>query len=129
MHTKIFLFITIFLLVSCKTSKNVMTFDKENVDKVEIEINKFKIPLKKNLINDFIKDFNRNELVYSDKKNTYLLDLIIYTKDGEIIYLKSNGANVFYNKSFVLVNSENLISKYWQIEEENLPHIKAPEPR
>lgn len=129
MYARIIFFIAVLLLARCKTGQNTFTFEEGNIDKIELEINNFKIPLERTLVDDFIEDFNKNELVHSDKKFTYLLDLLIHTKDGKILYLKSNGSNVFYNNTVTLSSRENLILKYWQIYEENIPLIKAPSPR
>lgn len=129
MYTRVFYFILISLLVRCKTSHDMFTWERENIDIIELEINNLKIPLEKALVDDFTKDFSKNEPVHSDNKFVHLLDLYIHTKDEKVFHFKSNGSDVFYNDTVILVSKENLIFKYWKIYEENIPHIKAPSPR
>jgi len=83
--------------------------------------------LEKDLINDFVNDFNKSERIYTNKENIHLLDLIINTKDSKEIRLKSDGTCAFYNDSLILVNKKDLMLIYWK-HEENAPWPQPPVP-
>jgi hypothetical protein len=121
------LLIPIALLSSCTINKaKDLYIDKEEVLRVEIKVNDFTIPLDSVLIKDFINDFNKCKHDHSVKSVVYNLDLNIYKKNDDILYFKSNGNNEYVNKSKIFECKENLILKYWKINEENIPLLKPP---
>lgn len=118
--------VTYLLLMSCKAnnSRSIYINDKEIV-KVEIVVNELMIPLDTILLKDFINSFNKCKIEKNTKSIVYNLDLNIYKNDSILNY-KSNGNSEYANRSKIFRCKENLVLKYWGINEENIPLLKPP---
>lgn len=111
-------------LMSCSARKYL---NNDTPKKIEIVINDVSLELDGSLINNFITDFQKSKTESKKYDFPNVVSLNIYYNNMIQTY-QSDGMIYLYNNEILISPKENLIKKYWDIDEENIMIISKPQP-